>query len=139
MNTALNLPSMRPFSPKDDLKVVVACEGPRNAYRAGAMLERVARNSEAEGRLICSWWHFEVLATASLRKLAADEAMKAGMIVIAADDGPALPEEVIDWIGLWVSTGEYHPRALVALLDPDTTKKRAARNIVSQLKKVAEL
>jgi hypothetical protein len=78
-----------------------------------------------------------------LRKLATSEAAAvADMIIIAAQDGPELPElpeEVIDWISQWLAMREYHSRALVAVLDSDTTKKGASPGIRSQLKKVAEL
>jgi hypothetical protein len=52
MKLVLNHPSMEPFEPAKDLKVVVACEGSTNAQQACALLERVGRDSEGEGRLV---------------------------------------------------------------------------------------
>lgn len=139
MQLVLNQPNMEAYKPGDDLKVVVACESSKNAETACALLARLAHNNEAEGRLIYSWWNFEVLAIGSLRKLAAGEAAAADMIIIAAQDGPKLPEEIIDWMSLWLATGEQRCRALVALLDSAAPKAGVAAGIGSQLKKVAEL
>ena len=104
------------------------------------MLKRVGRKAGVEGRLIYSWWTFGVLASASLRQLAASEAAAADMVIIAAREGPGLPEGVKEWISLWLATGEYHPRrrAMVALLEPDKKQSGASRGVLSELKHLAE-
>jgi hypothetical protein len=137
MELVLNQPSMEPFEPGKDLKVVVACEDYTNAQRACELLARIGLNSKAAGRLIYSWWNFEVLTITSLRALAASETAAADMIMIAAHDGPELPGGVVDWISQWLAMREFHPRALVALLDSGTARKGTAPGILSQLKKVA--
>ncbi len=135
----MNQPAMEPFEPGKDLKVFVACESSRNAQAACALLERLGRTSEAEGRLIYSWWNFEVLTIDALRKLAAVEAAAADMVFIAVQDGPALPVPVIDWISQWLAVDENRTRALVALLDPASKTRKAPGGLCAQLKKVAEL
>ncbi len=134
----LNQPFMQPFEPAKDLKVVVACESSKAAGRVCAVLEVIGRNCEMEGRLIYSWWNFDGLTVAALRKLAAMEAAAANIIVIAAHDQEELPEEVINWLNQCLAMTEFHPRALVALLDLDTANKKVSQVIISQLKKVAE-
>lgn len=139
LELAPNLAGLEPFEPAKDLKALVACESSVNAQEACTLLERLGRNSESDGRLFYSWWNFEVLTITSLRKLAANEAAAANLIIIAAQAGPKLPEQVVDWISLWLTLGEYHSRALVALVDSETTRNSVSSGILSQLKKVAEL
>ena len=130
---------MEPFEPAKDLKVVVACEDSSAAGRVCTMLKRIGHNCHAEGRLIYSWWNFDGLTIAALKKLAAMEAASANMIVIAAHDRAKLPEEVLDWLSQCLTVSDYRPKkALVALFDLDTTKKGGPHSILSQLKKVAE-
>jgi len=137
MELTLNQPGMEPFEPGKDLKVVMACEDSAAARRAGELLARLGHHSQAEGRLIYSWWNFDVLAIASLRKLAAGEAATAGMIIIAAHDGPKLPAGVADWTRRWLAMKAQPSRALVALLDARPAKNPTEPGIVSQLKQVA--
>ena len=124
----------------NDLMAIVLCEDAAAAPRACALLDRVGRKSGAPGRLIYSWWTFGALASASLRHLSTSQASAADMAIIAAREGPGLPEAVKDWISLWLATGEYHPRsrALVALLEPDTQQSAASRGVLRDLKHLAE-
>ena len=140
MELALKHPNDGPIEPARDRVAVVVCEDPASAPRACALLDRVGRQAGAEGRLIYSWWTFGVLASASLRQLAASEAAAADMLIVAAREGPKLPEAIKDWISLWLATGEYHPRprALVALLEPDKKHNGAAQGVLSDLKHLAE-
>jgi|GEM_PF-3893769 len=139
MKLVLDEPNVEPFEPTKDLKVFVGCESSASSAQACALLERVAQKTGAEGRLICSWWNFDVLAITAVRKLAAAEAAQADMIIIAAHDRLDLPPEVKAWIHQWLAQGENHSRALVALLPPEGKKPRPAHGIISRLRKVAEL
>jgi hypothetical protein len=140
MELVLKHPDQGPIEPTKDLVAIVVCEDPLTAPRACGLLKRVARQTGAQGRLIYSWWTFGVLASASLRQLAASESAAADMVIIAAREGPALPETVKDWISLWLATGEYHPRsrALVALLEPDKKHNGSSGGVLSDLKQLAE-
>jgi len=140
MELVLKHPDNGPIEPTKDLVVLVACEDATTAPRACALLTRVGRKAGAKGRLIYSWWTFGVLASTSLRQLAASEAAAADMIMIAAREGPGLPEAVKDWISLCLATGEYRPRprALVALLEPDKKQNGASRGVLSELEHLAE-
>lgn len=139
MILALNQTGMDPFEPGRDLKVLVAYERMADGMRACRLLERVGLDSGAEGRLICSWWKFEALAKTPSRRLAAIEAAEAGMIVFAATDAAELPEQIIDWISRALAKGEYHPRALVALLGSDPARNGHSPGLLEQLKKMALL
>jgi len=139
MKLALNEPGMKPFDSARDLKVFVACENPAAAAQACDALERIGRNIEADGRLIYSWWNFEVLAIPSLKQLAGAEAAEADLMIIAARDGSKVPKQIIDWFNLQLATGTCRCRALVALLDSNGIEKAAALETLAQLKKIAKL
>jgi hypothetical protein len=136
----LRHPNDGPVQGMKDVVAIVVCEEPATAPRACALLSRVGRDAAVEGRLIYSWWTFGVLASASLRQLAASEAAAADIVIIATREGPGLPESVKNWINLWLATGEYHhrPRALVALLEPAEKKNGASRGVLAELKSLAE-
>lgn len=111
------------------------------APRACALLERVGRDCGTEGRLIYSWWTFGVLASAPLRQLAAQEAAAADMLMIAAREGPGLPDGVSNWVRQWLHNKAHHPRrrVLVALLEPDKKQYGAPNGVLAELKELAAL
>ena len=139
MKLVLNEPGMKPFEPARDLKVLVACENPAAAAQACDVLERIGRSIEADGRLIYSWWNFEVLAVPSLKQLAGAEAAEADLMILAAQDGSKVPREIMDWFHSQLATGTCRCRALVALLDSTGIRKTASLETLAQLKKIAKL
>ena len=139
---------MIPFEPEKDLRVVMACESSANADLSCDLLERVGHESKAEGRLIYSWWTFDVLTITLLRGLAAREAAEADLVVIAASDRSHLPDAVHDWIRKVLLRGTGRSWALVALLDSHQRHSQAvgaakvagaAKGMREQLAKVAEM
>jgi hypothetical protein len=140
MELVLKHPNDGPIQGIKDVVAIVVCEEPATAPRACALLSRVGRNAGTEGRLIYSWWTFGVLASASLRQLAASEAAAADMVIIATREGPGLPESIKAWISQWLATGEYHhrPRALVALLEPGEKQNGSSQGVLAELKGLAE-
>lgn len=140
MELVLNGPDVQPLEFEKDLLVVVACEQAAHAPRVCALLKRVGQNVPEAGRLVYSWWTFATLNSPPLRQLAAREAAGADMVLVAANEGPGLPEAVKDWIRLWTAAGQspQRSRVLVAFLEPDQTN-RAARAVFSELKDLAQL
>ena len=136
----LEHPGNRASEPSEDLMAVLVCEDAASVPRACALLRRVSRRAGMKGCLIYSSWTFGMLASARSRRLAASEAAAADLAVIAAREGPGLPEAVKDWISLWLATGEYHPRrrALVALLEPGEGRTGAWWGVRSELKHLAD-
>ena len=139
MNLVLNQPCMKPFDPTSDLRVLIACEDPAAAERACAVLERLASNCQAEGRLIYQWWNFEVLGITALRALATQEAAAADLIIFAVRGHKHLPGVVDNWINRWLDLRNGRRGALVALLDVGRKPASDSDGIVSQLKKSAAL
>ena len=122
-----------------DLNVVIACEDSSTAAPVCEVLELIELNLHDEGRLNYLWWNFEVLAIPTLRELAAAEAATADLIIIGIHEGRELPQEVNDWMNLWLPLRKDRPGALVAVLDSDLNQQGALQEIISQLKQVAAL
>lgn len=137
MELVLKNPNNGPIEQAKDLLVVMACEDARTAPHACALLKRVGLNVGDEGRFIYSWWTFSVLSSAALRQVAANEAAAADIIVVAAHEGPGLPQPVGEWLRLWVgkASNPRRAKALVALLEPYQTY----RGVTNELKRMAEL
>ena len=130
-----------PLEPTKDMLVVIVCESAATAPRACALLKRVGTQAGTAGRLIYSWWTFAELDSAPLRQLAAAEAADADMLLIAAQEGPGLPEPVREWVHRWAVAGATpsRSRVLAAWLEPNQTEQGAARAVYSELKLLAEL
>jgi hypothetical protein len=122
-----------------DLSVVIASEDSATAVPVCEVLEQVEHNLKDEGRLNYLWWNFEVLAIDTLRELAVDEAAAADMIIIGIHETRKLPQEINDWIELWLPLRKDRPGALVAVLDSDLNQPDVSQEILSQLKQVAAL
>ena len=117
--------------PWNDLGVFVMCEGSDRGRQVCDLLDQVGSNA--------AWWSFEALASTPLRQMAASEAARADLIILAAQAGRTLPEPVIEWFSLWLAVQECSPQAIVALLDADPDQKKTSEGIFAQLKGVAEL
>ena len=63
-------------------------------------------------------WLLTELRTAQLRAIAADEAASADLVIISVHHAEALPDEIKDWIELWVKQRSGRPAVLLALFDP---------------------
>ncbi len=136
----LKHPDDAPAEKVDDVVVVVACEDATTAPQVWGLLRRVGREAGGRGRLIYSWWTFSVLASPSLRHLAAREAATADMVVIAARGVTPLPMAVKDWLSGWVSCNEdpTRPRALVVLNSSELANGLGALGFISELRELAE-
>jgi len=62
-------------------------------------------------------WKFDTLRSASIARLAADDALNAHVIVVSAHGSDDLPQEVKDWFPSWKGARNGRPGALVAVLD----------------------
>jgi hypothetical protein len=78
----------------------------------------LTRDLGADCRIVEHVWLFNTLRLRELQEIAADEAAASDLIVISAHRSEALPDEVRDWIEMWVRRIARHPAVLLALLDP---------------------
>jgi hypothetical protein len=80
-------------------------------------------------------WLFSTLRMRELRQIAADEARGSDLIIVSVQRSDELPNEVKDWIELWLRREFNHPAVLLALLDPDY--EGASTAVQSYLQEVA--
>jgi hypothetical protein len=120
------------------VNVVVAYEDFYAGSRAKAVFDRIAGHLRSANFLKCEMWKFNVLEVPGLSRLAASEAARAHLIVVAAHEGRELLDAVQDWIrGRLVEKGEM-PRALVAILNHDETVAGNRTPVATCLRKMAE-
>jgi hypothetical protein len=86
-------------------------------------------------RIVEHVWLFNTLRLRELREIAAEEAAGSDLIIISAHRSDALPDEVRDWIELWVRPILRHPAVLLALLDP--TEEGVSNSLQAYLQEVA--
>jgi len=119
--------------------IFLAYANPRLCNRAMALLHDVATSTANPERMNCTVCHFDMLRELPLRRAAARQAATAGLVAIAARDGWALPEEVNEWIGLWLSAKTDRPTALAALVETDQREFLLASGISFRLREIARL
>ena len=78
----------------------------------------LSRDLGASCRIIEHVWVFNTFRLRELREIAAEEAAASDLIIISARRTEVLPDEVRNWIELWVRPIAQHPAVLLALLDP---------------------
>ncbi len=98
--------------------------------------QSLGRDLGRDCRLIEHIWLFNTFRLRELQEIAAEEAAASDLIIISAHRTDALPEEVRNWIDLWVRPIAQHPAVLVALLDP--VEEGAANPLQDYLQDVAK-
>jgi hypothetical protein len=139
MQLVMNQPGLASCQPADDLMVLVVCEDVTCGHAVCARLEAAGREARVAGRVIHAWWDFVALTSLALRQMAADEADRADLVFLIANDGAGLPAAVLDWINLWRGMNECRPQALVELLFSDTGQDGTSWRMLSQLEGLAGL
>ena len=97
--------------------------------------QSLSRDLGRECRIVEHVWLFNTLRLRELREIAAEEAAGSDLIIISAHRTEALPNEVLDWIELWVRPILRHPAVLLALLDP--AEEGASTPLQAYLQEVA--
>ena len=87
-------------------------------------------------RIVEHVWLFNTFRLRELQQIAAEEAAASDLIIVSAHRAAALPDEVRDWIELWLRPIVRHPAVLIALLDP--IEEGAANPLQDYLRDVAK-
>jgi len=129
------------FSPGKfgDFGVVMVYEDFLAGKRAKATFDRLNQQLGGQDSMKCDMWKFDVLGIPKLNKLAAKDAIKASMVIIAAHEGTELPGPVKRWVGDWLLEKDVRPKALLAILDFDPQPGRSDTPISSYLRRVAQV
>lgn len=113
--------------------VVTAYEDFETGKQAKKTCDFLAEHLGDECGINNQMWKFEVLAVTKLREMAANDAAAADIIFISARGTNPLPEEVKNWIELWLAK-ETSAIALVALFaEPDLCGGNPARAYLAEV------
>jgi hypothetical protein len=86
--------------------------------RADEFCQTLVRSLSRNCKITREMWLLTELRTAQLRAIAATEAAAADLVIVSVHHGEALPNEVKNWIDLWVKQKRSRPGVLLALFDP---------------------
>src|SRR5437773_11930871 len=90
---------------KPRFNIVVVYEDFVTATRAMAVYDSLVRSLGDHYEFSNSAWKFEILRQASLKQIAAYDALESDVILISAHAESDLPSEVKSWIDLWWEQG----------------------------------
>jgi hypothetical protein len=142
MNLVLKLTStdggLGPAEQDDGLKALVMFQDTAAGSRAIVALDRVARKIDGLGTLVCAVWSLGLLGDSSSRKIVADEASAADVVIFALNSATGLPREVDEWITSWLGRKNRRALALGAIVDGKEGRHRAAA-MIAQLRQFARL
>ena len=99
------------------IAAVAAYEDSSTEPRVGEFCQNLTRQLGKSPELSKGMWLFSELRSTQLRGMAASEAAAADLIIIAVHHQESLPEEVNDWIHMWLDQKSKKPSVLVALFD----------------------
>ncbi len=133
------LPAESCWSEAVVLNVVVAYGDSFAGKRAKAVLDRLVQQLGRKVLLKCNLWKFNVQETPQLNKLAANDALEAQMIIIAAHEGTELSGPMKQWLADWLLDRDVASAALVAVLDYGHQAGGNQTPVSSYLKKLAEV
>jgi hypothetical protein len=89
----------------------------KSTAELGERLSRTLRRKlGGHFRFAQSTWNAELLRSPKLRKLAAEDAARSDILIVATPEEWEVPRELASWIRLWQDRPHDQPAALVALL-----------------------
>jgi hypothetical protein len=95
----------------------------------------LSRDLGSDCRIVEHVWLFNTLRLRELREIAAEEASASDLVIISTHQSGSVPDEVRNWIDLWLQHRKRHQAILLALLDPNY--EGASSAVESYLQKVA--
>jgi hypothetical protein len=115
---------------------VAAYEDSHTDARVNEFCQTLGRRLGANCEVTRQMWLLNELRAPSLRAIAAAEAARADLIIIAVHHALDFPVEVKSWIDLWLGLKGKRPIVLLGLFDPvyqgDSTSLQAYLNRVSK-------
>ena len=118
-------------------RVVIVYEDLRTARQAKQAYDFLAANLTHEWQVTSQMWKFGLLHLPDLRALAAEDALRADLIIVACNAEGELPAEVRTWIEMSLGS-KADTVALVAVLDCPPGHAERAHGIQACLERVAQ-
>jgi hypothetical protein len=100
------------------LALLATFEDSATCTRVKEYCQGLSRDLGQECKIMQHVWVFNTLRVRELQEIAAEEASVADLIIISVHQAESLPDEVKDWIDLWLRQKGTHRAVLLALLDP---------------------
>lgn len=100
------------------LTVSAVHEDSATGARAEDFCQTLARCLGGKCVMAKEMWLLTELRTTQLRTIAAGEAVSADLIIVSVHHAESLPNEVTNWIDLWLKQKRNRPGVLSALFDP---------------------
>jgi hypothetical protein len=133
--------------PSDDtprstgVRILIVYEDFETGKRAQRVCRDITEAARSDAAISPDAWKFDLLKLPPMRRMAVQEAAKADLLVLASQDGKALPSSVLDWIRRSLQHVPRRPKILLVLLGPPPEMGRDAspaelqlRTIVTQAK-----
>jgi len=108
----------RTWTKSKRLSVVAAYEDSATDARVNEFCQRLTANLGSDCQVAKQMWLFTELRVAQLRGIAADDAARAGLVIVSVHHAQGLPDEVKTWIEAWLARKRSQPVVLLALFDP---------------------
>jgi hypothetical protein len=118
------------------LPVSAVCEDSRTAARVDEFCRSLSRDLGQDCEVSEEKWPVSELRLPQLRSIAAEEAARAGLIIVSVHHGQSLPEEMRGWIEMLLKRKRNHPIVLLALFD--AVYEGDSTSLASYLKAIAD-
>jgi hypothetical protein len=118
-------------------RVVTVYEDFRTARQAKQAYEFLAANLTHEWQVTSQMWKFDLLRIPELRELAAEDALRADLIIVSCNGDRELPADVRAWIEMSLGS-RTDAVALVALLDCPPGQAERAQVTQAYLERIAQ-
>ncbi len=119
MNTTVADPRIwQQWKQRDRLTLFAAFEDSETCTRTKRFRADLSHLLGSGCQVIQHVWVFSAFRLRELREIAAEEASVSDLIIISAREAASLPDEVKQWMDLWLPHQGQRPSTLLALLDP---------------------
>jgi hypothetical protein len=106
------------------LKIVLVYGNKASARLGAKVSNSLRRRLGSDFNVAQSIWNMELLKSAKLRAMAADEARDSDVVIVSTEEGAPLSPEITQWFELWEARQRSAPSALVALLKQERGPKK---------------
>jgi hypothetical protein len=100
------------------LALLAIFEDSVTGMRVKEFCQGLSRNLGEQCQIVEHVWLFNTLRLRELQEIAAEEASASDLVVLSVHQAEGLPDDVKNWIDLWLRQQSAHRAVLVALLDP---------------------
>ena len=136
MNTTVTDPPVwQRWKEAKRLVLLATFEDSVTGMRVKGFCQGLSRDLGQQCQIIEHVWLFSTFRLRELQEIAAEEASASDLIIISVHQAESLPDEVKNWIDLWLGQKGTRDTVLLALLDPPY--EGASRSTEAYLQEIA--